>query len=285
MAKYKYNVFTGELDLVDGTGGGTNPVSPLFGANIPVVLAGGKNFGKYTNGDIIPAAGKTAEQVLNDIAAEFLSPSFSSFSMGVTALVEVGTILSGLKNASWGTSQSANVATNSIEISQTSPSSVLATGLANDGSESIDIGTIQRTSEGTFTWKIELTSTNTQGSTASRTTLSRWSYIQFYGVGTIPTNSSEVRGLGNQRFNNSGNNFILNTGSVETTFIVALPPGKSISSVIDLDALNLPLTSEYNNVGSVVVDLQEGEQATYTIFAMTQATNYASNHRHSITLS
>ena len=62
MAKYKYNVFTGELDLVDGTGGGTNPVSPLFSADIPVVLAGGKNFGKYTNGDTIPAAGKTAEQ-------------------------------------------------------------------------------------------------------------------------------------------------------------------------------------------------------------------------------
>jgi len=283
MAKLIYNFIEDLFQLAEVGGGGTNPVSPLFTSDIPVVLAGGKNFGKYTNGDTIPAVGKTAEQVLNDIAAEFLSPSFSSFSMGVTALVEVGTTLSGLKTASWGTSQSANVATNSIEISQTSPSSVLATGLANDGSESIDIGTIQRTSEGTFTWRIELT--NTQGSTTSRTTLSRWSYIQFYGIGTIPTNSSEVRGLGNQRFNNSSNNFILNTGSVETTFIVALPPGKSISSVIDLDALNLDITSEYNNIGSVVVDLQEGEQATYTIFAMTQANNYSSNHRHSITLS
>ena len=283
MAKLIYNFIEDLFQLAEVGGGGTNPVSPLFTSDIPVVLAGGKNLGKYTNGDTIPAAGKTAEQVFNDIAAEFLSPSFSSFSMGVTALVEVGTTLSGLKNASWGTSQSANVATNSIEISQTSPSSVLATGLANDGSESIDIGTIQRTSEGTFTWRIELT--NIQGSTTSKTTLSRWSYIQFYGIGTTPTNSSEVRGLGNQRFNNSSNNFTLNTGNVETTFIVALPPGKSISSVKDLDALDLVITNQYNNIGTVVVDLQEGEQATYTIFAMTQAIAYTSNHRHSITLS
>lgn len=46
-----------------------------FTADIPVILSGGKTLGKYTNGQTIPAIGKTAQEVLLDIAQEFISPS------------------------------------------------------------------------------------------------------------------------------------------------------------------------------------------------------------------
>ena len=46
-----------------------------------------------------------------------------------------------------------------------------------------------------------------------------------------------VRVLG-KRLTNSGNTFILNTGTTDTIFCLWLPDSKTLVSVIDLDALN-----------------------------------------------
>ena len=172
--------------------------------------------------------------------------------MGLPVTVEVGTIFTDITTATWVTSQPGNVQPNSIHIEDLTNNNLLVGPTINDGNEAIDVdlfGPIQKT------------------------------------TGTIPTNSSEVRALGNERYNNIGNSFTLNTGSTDSNFIVALPPGKSISSVVDLDALNSVITSEYVNTGSITVTLQEGITATYNIYVMNQAIAYTSNHRHSITLS
>jgi len=47
----------------------------IFNHDIVVSLSGGKTLGRYLNGDTIPAAGKTAEQVLNLIAQEPIAPT------------------------------------------------------------------------------------------------------------------------------------------------------------------------------------------------------------------
>ena len=57
----------------NGGGGGNDK----FPADLQVVLSGGKSFGKYTNGQTIPAQGKTAVQVIQDAVLQFIAPTIS----------------------------------------------------------------------------------------------------------------------------------------------------------------------------------------------------------------
>jgi hypothetical protein len=73
--------------------------NPLFTANIPVILSDGKFLGKYPNGSEIPAFGKTAEWVINDIAQEYIKPAFTGVTLGASPNsnpIEVGTTLTNL---------------------------------------------------------------------------------------------------------------------------------------------------------------------------------------------
>lgn len=54
----------------------------LFSDDIVVSVAAGKTFGRYVNGDIIPASGKTATQVIQMALSEALSPTISLSSSG-----------------------------------------------------------------------------------------------------------------------------------------------------------------------------------------------------------
>ncbi|OCX52658.1 hypothetical protein BEL04_14525 [Mucilaginibacter sp. PPCGB 2223] len=109
-------------------------------------------------------------------------------------------------------------------------------------------------------------------------------YKVFYdAVSSFPTNSASARALGNTRFSNSGNTFTLNTGSTFTKFCVVLPPGKTLVSVIDQDALNLDITSQYTSA-SISVNDAAGTAVAYTIWSMSQSVPYSSNHRHNITI-
>lgn len=265
--------------IYDGRGGGGDS---LFNDDIPVVLSGGKTVGRFTNGQTIPSSGLTAEEVITLISTEYLIPTFTSFSMGLASTVEVGTILTGFTSVTWSTSNSGNIVPNTIQIDDLTGLTTLIQNIANDGSESVDLqGPVQRTTPGTNTWRIAML--DTQNNAALRNTSTSWQYLQFYGVGTIPIDSANVRALGNQRFNSAGNNFILNTGSVENIFVVALPQGKTINSVVDLDALNADITSEYVNTGSINVTIGGGETLSYDIYIMNPAIPYSSTHRHSIT--
>lgn len=63
-----------------GSGGG----SGSFAQNIVVSLSGGKTLGRYQNGQTIPAAGKTFEQVLRDIAIEAIYPTYTPASVSAS---------------------------------------------------------------------------------------------------------------------------------------------------------------------------------------------------------
>lgn len=66
--------------VVYSTGGtGSNYVFP---SDITVSIAAGKTFGKYCNGDVIPASGKTANQVILMALSEALEPTLSLSSSG-----------------------------------------------------------------------------------------------------------------------------------------------------------------------------------------------------------
>jgi len=56
--------------------------SEKFTSNITVSIASGKTFGKYLNGDIIPASGKTANDVIKLALAEALVPTINLSDLG-----------------------------------------------------------------------------------------------------------------------------------------------------------------------------------------------------------
>jgi hypothetical protein len=106
----------------------------------------------------------------------------------------------------------------------------------------------------------------------------------FYGpVAAAPQNSAQVRGMAYSQFINAGNNFVLNTGSAQTVYCFWLPPGKTLASVIDQDALNLNITSQYV-VSSLAVNDAGGSPVTGTLYTMTSGVPYSTNHKHLVNL-
>jgi hypothetical protein len=125
------------------------------------------------------------------------------------------------------------------------------------------------------------------GTTGSQSTSLTGYYLRFYGPrATSVTTSAQVRSLGTSEYQSANaQTFILNTGAVETKFIVALPVGRTISSVVDLDALNAVITSQYVSLGTISVNTGGGSGAAinYNIYEMNIGAPYSSSHRHQIT--
>ena len=132
------------------------------------------------------------------------------------------------------------------------------------------------------------------GTTSQKTTSITGYYCRFYGAtATTPANSADVRALPTEEFQTANaQTFCLNTGAVETKFVVDLPPGRTISCVIDLDALSTDITSEYDGTGIGAVSPTTrcvctgggtGACVTYCQYEMNIGAPYSGNHRHQIT--
>jgi hypothetical protein len=157
-------------------------VTTIYTANSPATC---------TVGGISPGyvlTGKTIECILQDAIAPYVEPAFSSFAVNITSPMEVGAALSGTKTFSWVTSTCDNVASNSIGILNTSCGTVLQTGLANDYSEELSIGTMDNSIPDTWTWQI--TGCSTQDTAFNRNVSKCSVYPIYYGKltsGSRPT--------------------------------------------------------------------------------------------------
>lgn len=121
---------------------------------------------------------RSTSQSLADI------PTFSSFNIAISSPFEVGEVKSGSTLFTWATTASANVATSSIGVYEVS-GSVLGLGLVNDGTESLDIGTLTNTGQTTYTWGIS--GYSTQGAAFVDTTSVCSTYPIYYGTLTGAT--------------------------------------------------------------------------------------------------
>lgn len=136
---------------LQGTGGGSIFYTGASPSNTTV--------GGLTAGSVL--TGKTISKLLETMLVVYQSPSFSTFSItGQSTTIEVGTALSGSKTFTWSTSNSSNIATNSVLVRDVTANNVLASGLANDGTEVVAIGTITNTSPISRSWRAEATQAN-----------------------------------------------------------------------------------------------------------------------------
>ncbi len=244
--------------------------------SISTVTVGGIPAGTDLNG-------KTFENLFKEMLIVYLNPSFTSQSSNYTSTVEVGTTVSGSVIFNWTTSNSTNVKINSLSIFDVNTATLIASNLANDGSESAIVNNnLLNTLNAVQNWKIRgLNTEDVLFESNNITVIAK--FKRFFGATSITPTTATVRSLTNEFQISSSQTFILNTGSTLTKFSVALPPGINIASVIDLDALNAVITANYVLLGTIIVNDIGGTPRTYNLYEMNIGAPYSSNHRHQIT--
>ena len=161
--------------IVDGAGGGGDDayVRPT---SIPNKV-GGAVAGTTFDG--------TVAEALDKVLYPFVKPTFNSFLLsGQNTSLEVGDkINGGSRTFTWGTKTSANVATNTVKING---DTTLVQGLANDGSETFDIGAdIVKTTNSTQYFRIY--ADDTQGASFNRIYAVYWKWRLHYGSSPLAT--------------------------------------------------------------------------------------------------
>lgn len=156
-------------------------------------------------------ADRVATDVLTQMLVVYQIPTFGSFAMAQSNLIEVGVALSGLKTFTWATTNNGNIQANSLVIKDVTANVLLGSGLANDGTESLNIGTIVNTAPITRNWNIKGTNTNNDDFTSNNYTVNSI-YPIFFGV-------SNAAPTANQALINSGTKSVVNsTGTLNVTF-------------------------------------------------------------------
>lgn len=105
-------------------------------------------------------------------------------------------------------------------------------------------------------------------------------YNIFYGnTSSVPTTSADIRALSNNF--NYGTVFTLNTGTINSVYVIAVYNTHTLQTVIDLDALNLDLTNQFSLTNFNVNDASSNP-VLYNIYIMNSAIPYTSNHRFQV---
>lgn len=156
-------------------------------------------------------ANKTVKEILIQMLVVYQNPQFTLFSMSQASLIEVGETLSGTKTFTWSTNNNGNINTNSLLIRDVTANTVLGSGLANDGTETLNIGTITNTAPITRNWRIEGVNTNSIGFNSNNYAVNSI-YPIFYSVSNTPP-------VANQALINSGlKQVVPSDGTLNITF-------------------------------------------------------------------
>jgi hypothetical protein len=190
---FKFNPLTGELDLVNTSTPGSGDT---YTNSTPTeVTLGG-----------IPAgstfSSQTMTQMWDALLYPYQVPAFSAFAIsGQSTSLEVGTsITGGSRTFTWTTTHSSNVNSNSIVIRDVTgnptPNTDLATGLADDSTESVNIGsTITNSSPGSHVWQAR--GVDSHSTTFTRNFTVTWLWRLYYGTSASagPLAESDIEGL------------------------------------------------------------------------------------------
>lgn len=182
--------------VIDYTDGKSKSIAlPTGGGGTAVYQTGGGGTETYTN--LTPTAvsiggipagstfdNMTMQEMWDALLYPYQTPVFSSFTSSMSTPIEVGgTIPAGSVTFLWNTTNSSNIAANSIKIDDITAGNTLAAGLANTGTTAISISEITNVMATSHQWKI--TATNTKGVFLSRTLNVYWQWKIYYGESAL----------------------------------------------------------------------------------------------------
>lgn len=125
--------------------------------------------------------GKSFTQIFQQMLVVYQNPAFTSFtSPSLTSIIEVGTALSGVKTFNWVTSNSSNIQSNTLQIRDVTSNTLIASSLANDGTEDVNIGSIGNSVPMSRSWRIEATNTQSNNFQSGNITVSSIYPVWYY---------------------------------------------------------------------------------------------------------
>lgn len=204
---------TGLTGLTGATGvtgaTGLDGATGVAGASGPSVYSGQSptttTVGGLASGSVI--SGLPISNILESILVPYIAPTFSTFSIGQSTPVEVGTTLSSSQLFSFGFTQVANIQANSLEVLDvTAGNVVLGTFALSPSPVAVSIGAgITFSSPNSYSWRGR--ATNTQSSTfLSGLTTVNWFWRLYYGTSTSPTlTETDIEALANSLLTNTRN--------------------------------------------------------------------------------
>lgn len=124
-----------------------------------------------------------------------ITPNFTSFLITSQATtLEVGAAVTGSKTFTWTIANTADLLANSIGIEDTTNATSLATGLGDDGSETIFLSSVAKSVPDYNVWTISAQDTDT--TVFTRTYTIEWRYASFYGISaSLTLNSAAIVAL------------------------------------------------------------------------------------------
>lgn len=259
-----------------GSGGGGEFI---FTQDIPVNLNNGGKIGKYPSGTSIPSIGKNPQQVWLDVANEYLLPDFTAFTMsGQATAVEVGTVIIGAKNFTWSISNGANVQPNTIKITDATNNSDLVTGLANDGSELVNVGSISKSTLATHSWRASGIRTNTQAFNSNNFTV-EWQFRRFIGTSNNAVlTEAEIEALAFNTIGNTKNGtYALAAGGYKYLCWPDSYGSPTASTGIRDTATGFPVAMADSSDNAFFTNIQNGW--AYGLVAVTNALGVTTNYR------
>lgn len=169
-----------------GLGGATG----VAGASGPSVYSGQSptttTVGGLASGSAI--SGLPISSILESILVPYVAPTFSSFSIGQSTPVEVGTTLNNSQNFSFGFTQVANIQANSLQVLDvTAGNVVLGTFPLSPSPVAVSIGAgIVFNSPNSYSWRGSATNTQSTVFQSGLTTVS-WLWRLYAGTSTSVT--------------------------------------------------------------------------------------------------
>jgi hypothetical protein len=227
-------------------GGVSTPIDDSYIRSTPTSIAvGGAPIGTTFNGTIAAA--------LDKILYPYLAPAFTSFSINVSTILEVGnSIVSGVKNFTWGTSRSENVAPNTVTIIDTTNNVVLASLIANDSTESISTNTITKNTPTSNIWTIS--AKDIKNTTISRTFAVNWYWAVFYGESALTTlteadvkalRAKELLSSPNKTYNLEAGNYKWICYPVSLGLKTVFKDADTLFDVAMVDPITVSVTNDY----------------------------------------
>ncbi|MBD3748498.1 MAG: hypothetical protein IE931_03285 [Sphingobacteriales bacterium] len=266
-----------ELKDLVGIGGGG--VSEVFESDFVVSMSGGKTFMKWTNGQTVPAGGKTAVQLLEIGAQEAIAPNVY-LSRAPTSIIfnqkdgvnisvnyswsinSLGATLTNLKlersrdNATW----------TSIFDTDTPPASPYLDNNVNAG------GTDNRPIY------YRLTAIDSEGLTAVANTNISFAYRSFLGYrSTDPANIADIFALGNSGINDGKNRTFtgITASAGNYTYYAYKASAGDLSNVI-LDGSS-PILGAFTKIADITGVDEFGGAVTYRIYKSNATQAFSSN--------
>jgi len=247
------------------TGGMGGGLGCSFTSDEPVP----ENHGGLESGTVIK--GMTPCDVLTKVLYPYEYPRFTSFYIDSQAtLLEVGDkVTGGTRTFKWVIENSENLQPSSISIIDLTANSTLASNLANDGTEDVDIGADkQLTAPGVYSWQIK--ALDNKNDTFSKNFDVVWQYRVYWGASPNETlTSDEVLNLAKNNLKSSfaGTYSFTVTDTTGDYFYIVYPDSwGDVNQAIDCDT---SFGWDMENVGTVDVTNSFGVTVTYRLYRTT----------------